>query len=68
MLADALEAIIGAVFIDGGYNHAETLVLRLYTPLLEQINPKIIEKDPKSQLQEYLQGRKSIFRNTVNFP
>ncbi len=58
VLADALEAIIGAVFIDGGYDHAETLVLRLYTPLLEQINPKIIEKDPKSQLQEYLQGEK----------
>jgi ribonuclease III len=58
VLADALEAIIGAVFLDAGFIAAEALVVRLYTPLLEAIDPKSIGKDAKSLLQEYLQGRK----------
>jgi ribonuclease III len=58
VLADALEAIIGAVFIDGGFAAAEAFIIRIYTPLFKQINPKSIGKDPKSLLQEYLQGRK----------
>ncbi|MEZ0232963.1 MAG: ribonuclease III [Methylophilaceae bacterium] len=58
VLADALEAIIGAVFLDGGFAAAESLVIRLYASLFEQIDPKSIGKDPKSLLQEYLQGRK----------
>lgn len=58
LLADAMEAIIGAVFIDGGFVAAEALVIRLYAPLLETLDPKSIAKDPKSLLQEYLQSRK----------
>jgi ribonuclease III len=58
VLADALEAIIGAVFVDGGFSEAEALVVRLYAPLLDQLDPKSIAKDPKTLLQEYLQGRK----------
>ena len=58
VLADALEAIIGAVFVDGGFSAAEALVVRLYAPLLDQLDPRSIAKDPKSLLQEYLQGRK----------
>lgn len=58
ILADALEAIIGAVFIDGGFSSAEALVLKLYQEKLHNIDPKVIDKDPKSQLQEYLQGKK----------
>jgi len=58
VLADAVEAIIGAVFLDAGFAAAEALVVRLYSKLLEQIDPKSIGKDPKSLLQEYLQGRK----------
>lgn len=58
LLADAMEAIIGAVFIDGGFAAAEALVVRLYAPLLETLDPKAIAKDPKSLLQEYLQSRK----------
>ena len=58
ILADALEAIIGAVYSDGGFLNAEQLVLKLYTEKLENIDPKIIDKDAKSQLQEYLQGKK----------
>ncbi len=58
ILADALEAIIGAVYIDGGYAAAEALVLKLFEEKLSHIDPKIIDKDAKSLLQEYLQGRK----------
>ncbi len=58
ILADALEAIIGAVYVDGGFQPAEILVLKLYAEKLAIIDPKIIDKDAKSQLQEYLQGRK----------
>ena len=52
ILADALEAIIGAVYIDGGFSSAERLVLKIYQEKLTNINPKVIDKDPKSQLQE----------------
>ncbi|HAJ70865.1 MAG TPA: ribonuclease III [Methylophilaceae bacterium] len=58
ILADALEAIIGAVYLDGGFSAAETVVLKLYQDKLQTIDPKVIDKDAKSQLQEYLQGKK----------
>jgi len=58
VLADAIEAIVGAVFLDGGYEAAEAVVTRLYQELLEKIDPKSIGKDAKSLLQEYLQSRK----------
>jgi ribonuclease-3 len=58
ILADALEAVIGAVYLDGGFAAAQSLVLRLYKAL--EINPAMdaIGKDPKTELQEWLQGRK----------
>jgi ribonuclease-3 len=58
ILADALEAIIGAVYLDGGFAAAEGLVLHLYNDKLSTIDPKVIDKDAKSLLQERLQGRK----------
>ncbi|MEQ1765810.1 MAG: ribonuclease III [Methylotenera sp.] len=58
ILADALEAIIGAVYLDGGFVAAEALVLEFYSEKLNTIDPKIIDKDPKSLLQELLQGKK----------
>ena len=58
ILADALEAIIGAVYLDGGFVAAEALVLNLYAEKLNTIDPKVIDKDPKSLLQELLQGKK----------
>ncbi|MBU3735657.1 MAG: ribonuclease III [Methylobacterium sp.] len=58
LLADALEAVIGAVFLDGGFPLAQDLVSRLYAPMLENLDPRSIGKDPKTLLQEYLQGRK----------
>jgi ribonuclease-3 len=58
ILADALEALIGAVFLDGGFESARDVVLRLYSPLLENAGPTAVEKDPKTQLQEWLQSRR----------
>lgn len=58
ILADAMEAIIGAVFIDAGFEVAQGVVTHLYAPLLENLDPRSIGKDPKTLLQEYLQGRK----------
>jgi ribonuclease III len=58
ILADALEALIGAVHLDAGYGAAELLVHRLYQDVA--INPTMsaTAKDPKTELQEWLQGRK----------
>jgi len=58
ILADALEALIGAVHLDAGYATAEALVHRLYREV--EINPGMSQaaKDPKTELQEWLQGRK----------
>ncbi|OXR50374.1 MULTISPECIES: ribonuclease III [unclassified Pusillimonas] len=58
ILADALEAIFGAVFLDGGFDAAQSVISRLYTPLLAKVDPKTLGKDPKTLLQELLQGRK----------
>jgi ribonuclease III len=58
ILADALEAIVGAVYLDGGFDAAETVVLKLFAEKLSTIDPKSIDKDAKSQLQEYLQSKK----------
>ncbi len=58
ILADALEAVIGAVHLDAGYLAAEALVHRLFQPV--EITPRMqaAAKDPKTELQEWLQGRK----------
>jgi ribonuclease-3 len=58
ILADALEAIIGAVYLDAGFAAAQGLVHRLFKAV--EINPEMeaIGKDPKTELQEWLQGRK----------
>ena len=58
ILADTLEALIGAVYLDAGYGTAEALVHRLFQTV--QINPQMAAtaKDPKTELQEWLQGRK----------
>lgn len=58
ILADALEAVIGAVYLDAGYGAAQALVHRLYEAVA--INPRMeaAAKDPKTELQEWLQGHK----------
>ena len=58
ILADALEALIGAVYLDAGFTAAQALVHRLYEAV--EINPRMeaVGKDPKTELQEWLQGHK----------
>jgi ribonuclease-3 len=58
ILADALEAVLGAVFLDGGFDAAREVIERLYAPLLSQIDPGHSYKDPKTSLQEWLQARR----------
>ncbi|WP_133789985.1 ribonuclease III [Paraburkholderia silvatlantica] len=58
ILADALEAIFGAIFLDGGFDAAQTVIKRLYVPILDHIDPRTLGKDSKTLLQEYLQGHK----------
>lgn len=58
ILADALEAIFGAVYLDGGFAAGAQLILSLYAERLDILPEKPLAiKDPKTQLQEYLQGR-----------
>jgi ribonuclease III len=58
ILADALEALIGALLLDGGFEVAEKAVLSLYIPFIQKADMLTLGKDPKTLLQEYLQGRK----------
>lgn len=57
VLADAVEAVIGAVLLDGGAEVAERLVDRLFADRFEQLPESAALKDPKTRLQEWLQGR-----------
>jgi ribonuclease-3 len=58
ILADAVEAIFGAVFLDAGFEAARKVVLKLYQPVMANVDPKTLGKDAKTLLQEFLQGRK----------
>ncbi|MBX6393179.1 MAG: ribonuclease III [Burkholderiales bacterium] len=59
ILADSLEAVIGAVYLDGGFEAAQNVVMTLYQPLLDTLDPAVTaDKDPKTLLQEWLQSRK----------
>ena len=58
ILADALEAIIGAVYLDAGFDAAAALVARLFDARLQGLDPRTLGKDPKTLLQELLQGRR----------
>jgi len=58
ILADALEALIGAVFLDGGFLAARKTIALLYEPLLADLDPDALAKDPKTLLQELLQARR----------
>lgn len=56
IMADAVEAIIGAIFLDGGMPAAETFILKLYQSALDASRIDASLKDPKTQLQEWLQA------------
>lgn len=58
ILADGLEAIVGAVFLDRGFDAAQGVIRGLYASLLEHLDPQTLDKDPKTLLQELLQARK----------
>ncbi|MCK9382426.1 MAG: ribonuclease III [Sulfuritalea sp.] len=57
ILADALEAIVGAIYVDAGFDAARLVIERLYKPVIARIDPNDTGKDPKTALQEILQGR-----------
>ncbi len=58
ILADTLEALFGAVYLDAGFNAARDVIRALYIPILDSVDPKTLGKDAKTLLQEYLQGKK----------
>ena len=57
ILADATEAVIGAVYLDGGHEACRTSVLRIFAVSLRDLAPGAQVKDPKTELQEWLQAR-----------
>ena len=57
ILADALEALAGAVLLDAGYERCRACVLRWFNSRLDQLSAGAADKDAKTLLQEYLQGR-----------
>ena len=58
ILADAMEAVFGAVFLDGGYEAARGTIDAAYGDLLRDADPAVLGKDPKTRLQEWLQARR----------
>ncbi len=58
ILADALEAVFGAIFLDGGFDRARAVISGLYEQRLGAIDAGALTKDPKTTLQEYLQGKR----------
>jgi ribonuclease-3 len=57
ILADGLEALIAAIYLDSDYAQAETVILHLFRDLLQNVDADSNLKDAKTQLQEYLQAR-----------
>jgi ribonuclease-3 len=57
ILADALEALLGAVFLDAGYEAARKAVLAAFGPLIDRLDPERPAKDAKTRLQEILQAK-----------
>ncbi|HEX5127504.1 MAG TPA: ribonuclease III [Rhodocyclaceae bacterium] len=58
ILADATEAIFGAIFLDGGFDAAKRVIDMLYADIIAKLDPSTSLKDPKTALQEYLQSRR----------
>lgn len=63
ILADAFEALIGAIYLDSDFITAKTLILMLYQNRLDNISLDTVVKDPKTRLQEWLQSRKAELPN-----
>lgn len=58
LLSDALEAMIGAIFLDGGYVAVKNVIIKIFDSRIQALDPKSEHKDHKSVLQEKLQGVK----------
>lgn len=58
ILADAMEALFGAIFLDAGFEAVQKVIRPLYAPILESADPETLGKDAKTLLQEFLQSRK----------
>ena len=58
ILADALEAVFGAVFVDAGFDAARAVIERVYAAEFVGLDPAALGKDPKTRLQEWLQARR----------
>jgi len=59
ILSDALEALIGAIYLDSDYAQTETAVLNLYQEQLQNVDANANLRDPKTRLQEHLQANKN---------
>jgi len=57
ILADAFEALLGAIFLDGGFKACHQVIAELFDPMIEALPAAEDLKDPKTRLQEWLQGR-----------
>jgi len=58
ILADTLEALLGAIFLDSGFDAARDVIRAFYIPLLDTVDPATLGKDAKTLLQEFLQSKK----------
>ncbi len=58
ILADTLEALLGAIFLDAGFNVAQDVIRAFYIPILDTVDPQTLGKDAKTLLQEHLQSKK----------
>jgi len=57
IIADAFEALLGAIFLDGGYAACRAVILEIFDPLIDGLPSADALKDPKTRLQEWLQAR-----------
>ena len=58
ILADTLEALLGAIFLDTGFDAARDVIRAFYIPILDSVDPRTLGKDAKTLLQEFLQSKK----------
>jgi ribonuclease-3 len=58
ILADTLEALFGAIYLDAGFDAASNVIRALYVPILNSVDPTTLGKDAKTLLQEFLQSKK----------
>ena len=58
ILADALEALLGAIYLEAGFDTAQGVMRHLFAPLLDALDADVVRKDAKTQLQEFLQGQR----------